>query len=148
MIVLCDTNILLRSIETDHPRFLETNEGIEKLIHDKHELVILFQNIAEFWNVCTRPKDKNGFGFSIDRATGVLESILGYFDILIESPETVGLWRELVITHQVKGVQVHDARLVAAMKMRGIRHILTYNGRDFSRYPDLTILTPADVLTA
>jgi hypothetical protein len=31
------------------------------------------------------------------------------------------------------GVQVHDARLVAAMKVHGVTRILTINIRDFSR---------------
>jgi len=41
---------------------------------------------------------------------------------------------------------VHDARIVAAMMVHGIRHLLTYNGSDFKRYADLVILTPSGVL--
>ena len=36
--------------------------------------------------------------------------------------------------HRVSGVQVHDARLVAAMVSHGVRHILTFNTADFNRY--------------
>ncbi len=32
------------------------------------------------------------------------------------------------------GVQVHDARLIAAMKVASVTHILTFNTIDFSRY--------------
>jgi len=34
----------------------------------------------------------------------------------------------------VSGVQVHDARLVASMKVNAISHILTLNVEDFKRY--------------
>ena len=43
-------------------------------------------------------------------------------------------WRRLVLTFNVSGVQVHDARLVAAMKEHGVTHILTLNTTDFMRY--------------
>lgn len=87
-------------------------------------------------------------GYSVDKTNEVLNRLLDSFTILDDPPEARTLWRKLVVTHEVKGVQVHDARLVAAMNARGLTHILTYNGRDFKRYPALTILTPADVLTA
>ena len=35
-----------------------------------------------------------------------------------------------------------DARLVAAMTVHGVRHVLTFNGEDFSRYPGITVLDP------
>ena len=40
----------------------------------------------------------------------------------------------LVVTYDVSGVQVHDARLVALMIVHGVTHVLTFNTRDFARY--------------
>jgi predicted nucleic acid-binding protein len=40
----------------------------------------------------------------------------------------------------VRGVHVHDARLVAGMKAYGIRQVLTDNHKDFARYPEITVL--------
>jgi hypothetical protein len=34
------------------------------------------------------------------------------------------------------------------MHAHGITHILTLNGADFARYPDITALAPADVLAS
>ena len=45
-------------------------------------------------------------------------------------------WRRLVLTFNVSGVQVHDARLVAAMNEHGVTHMLTLNTTDFVRYGD------------
>jgi predicted nucleic acid-binding protein len=40
----------------------------------------------------------------------------------------------LVVAFSVSGVQVHDARLVAVMKVNSIDRILTLNTADFVRY--------------
>ena len=57
-----------------------------------------------------------------------------------------GEWRRLVVAHQVIGVAVHDAKLVATMIVARIQHVFTMNSADFQRYPGLTIWTPDDVL--
>jgi hypothetical protein len=42
--------------------------------------------------------------------------------------------KSLVVRHGVVGVKVHDARLVAAMNVPGVRRLLTFNAGDFTRY--------------
>jgi predicted nucleic acid-binding protein len=51
-------------------------------------------------------------------------------------------WRRLVVAHSVLGVQVHDARLAAAMKVHRVTHLLTLNAPDFKRYPHITVVHP------
>jgi len=51
----------------------------------------------------------------------------------------------LLVTHNVSGVQVHDARLVAAMRVQDVRRILTFNDKDFARYPDIEAVHPRSV---
>ncbi len=46
------------------------------------------------------------------------------------------------VAHSVRGVQVHDARLAAAMRVHGIPYILTFNGSDFERYSGIGIADP------
>jgi hypothetical protein len=38
----------------------------------------------------------------------------------------------------VSGIQVHDARMVAAMRVHGIANLLTLNAKDFRRYGGIT----------
>jgi predicted nucleic acid-binding protein len=59
---LLDTNILLRLIEINHPQHKEAAEALKKLRRGGFLFYILLQNVSEFWNVCTRPIDKNGLG--------------------------------------------------------------------------------------
>ena len=49
--------------------------------------------------------------------------------------------------YEVLGVQVHDARLVAAMIAHNVTHILTFNVTDFARYTDegIEAVNPAAV---
>ena len=56
-----------------------------------------------------------------------------------ESPASYALWRHLVRTYAVQGVQVHDARLVALCQANGVTHILTLNDADFLRYQSLLV---------
>jgi predicted nucleic acid-binding protein len=47
--------------------------------------------------------------------------------------------------HSVRGVQVHDARIAAAMQAYGINRLLTYNPKDFARYGSIATIHPRDV---
>jgi len=51
----------------------------------------------------------------------------------------------LLVAYNVVGVQVHDARLVAAMHVHGVKRILTFNDRDFVRYSDIMALHPRTI---
>jgi hypothetical protein len=56
------------------------------------------------------------------------------FPVLPAAPAVCGEWRRLVFAYGVSGVQVHDAHLVAAMRVHGLTHILPFNTADFARY--------------
>ncbi|WP_242541132.1 hypothetical protein [Phormidium pseudopriestleyi] len=49
-----------------------------------------------------------------------------------------------MLTYGVRGVNLHDARLVAGMVVHGLTHILTFNTRDFARYGEVTAVHPMD----
>ena len=108
-------------------------------------MCIFLQNIAEFWNVCTRPADKNGLGLSVEETARRLNGLETILTLLHDTPDVYPEWRRLVVRHDVKGVQVHDARLVAAMRIHGIDRILTYNPSDFRRYEGIAAIQPSDV---
>ena len=52
-----------------------------------------------------------------------------------------------MITHGISGVKIHDARLVAAMNVHGVKHIVTFDVEDFKRYPGIQVFHPDDVLS-
>ena len=142
---LIDTNILLRLVELNHPQHKEASEALKKLRQQNHTFFILLQNISEFWNVCTRPKDKNGLGFSIAETDLHLKKFERLFTYLPDTIETYENWRELVVKHSVLGVKVHDAKLVASMKSHNIKYFLTFNAKDFKRFTDIEAIEPKDI---
>ncbi|MCL1465416.1 type II toxin-antitoxin system VapC family toxin [Argonema galeatum] len=133
-IYLLDTNVLLRFADRNHPLHTTIRAAIRKLRDEGHQLQIAPQNCVEFWNVGTRPIDRNGFGLTPNDADRLLRLIERLFPLLVDVPEIYIEWRRLVVAFGVSGVQVHDARLVAAMKANKISHILTLNTADFARY--------------
>jgi predicted nucleic acid-binding protein len=59
---LADTNVLLRLSKADDPHYPLVQSAVDKLLARGTGLCYTSQNLAEFWNVCTRPVDRNGFG--------------------------------------------------------------------------------------
>jgi predicted nucleic acid-binding protein len=91
------------------------------------------QVLAEFWSVCTRPPSaRGGFGLLPSQAEQRARLIERYFRLLPDSVATDQEWRQLLVRHTVAGVKVHDARLIASMKVYGITHLLTFNAEDFT----------------
>ena len=142
---LLDTNIILRLVEPSHPMYGLALNGLAYLSNNGYEYALIHQNLIEFWRTCTRPIDKNGLGMTVEQADSELAKLENLFPILPDCPEIYAQWRLLVVKYQVMGVNVHDARLVAAMLVHQLTHILTFNVDDFRRYLEITIVNPRDI---
>ena len=145
---LADTNILLRLAEPSDPEYRIVRTAVEKLLARGEHLCYAAQNLVEFWNVCTRPIDRNGFGLSIVETDARASIIEARFRFLPDSERVHVEWRRLVVRYSVAGVQVHDARLVASMLVHGVPNLLTLNGRDFARYTAIRADLPGMVSEA
>ena len=146
MSCLADTNVLLRYVQQNHEMYEAAFGALDSLIRRGETVAIVPQNIAEFWNVCTRPSNQNGLGLTpaeTDERVSKLESLL---TILPDIPAIYPEWRKLVVTHSVLGVRVHDARIVAAMNVHGVKDIVTFNVDDYLRYPRIRVLHPTDLV--
>jgi predicted nucleic acid-binding protein len=142
---LLDSNILLRWVKPDHSDYPAIVSATDAILLKDGVLCYTSQNVAEFWNTCTRPLDRNGYGLSsqeTDRKARFFEERLR---LLPDGPAVHEEWRRLLVTHNVLGVQVHDARLVAAMRVHGVKRILTFNAKDFARYSDIEAVHPRAV---
>jgi len=144
MSVLVDTNILLRRTQPNHEHHAMAMESVARLLSAGETVCFTPQNIAEFWNVVTRPVANNGLGFAVSLARGEVEKIERILNILPDSPAIYAEWKRLVVKHSVLGVKVHDARLAAAMNVHGVAQILTFNTEDFARY-GVGVLHPSSV---
>jgi predicted nucleic acid-binding protein len=146
MLILVDSGILLRLVERNDPQHAAIRVAVRALRSSGDELVTAAQNAAEFWNICTRPATaRGGYSLSIADADRRLRVIERLFHVLPDSPASYQTWRGLLVAHTVKGVQVHDARLVALMRVYGNSHILTLNASDFARYPGIVPIDPSSL---
>jgi predicted nucleic acid-binding protein len=145
--ILLDSNVLLRRTQSSHPSHGVAVDAVSRLLAAGEAVHFTLQNIAEFWNVATRPARHNGLGFPASVALAEVEKIEAAFELLPDTPPLYAAWKELVVRHGVVGVKVHDARLVAAMNVHGVRRLLTFNASDFTRY-DIEVVQPTAVLTA
>jgi predicted nucleic acid-binding protein len=146
MRVLVDTNILLRSAQPNHPLFHQATHTVSKLIRQKDAVFFCSQNIAEFWNVATRPADLNGLGLSHEEVLQEVGSIETLLTLLPDIPAIYAAWKEIVRDHKVRGVKVYDARLVTTMNVYAVESVLTFNAADFKRYSNITALHPSSML--
>lgn len=144
MSILVDANVLLRRTQPSHPHYSAAVESVARLLSTGEPVCFTPQNIAEFWNVATRPIASNGLGFSTDLTLAEVAKIEGALTLLPDMEAMYAEWKRLVARHSVLGSKVHDARLVAAMNLRGVQRILTFDAGDFVRY-GVEILDPAAV---
>ncbi len=65
--------------------------------------------------------------------------------LLPEDSTVYSVWRRLLVEHDIRGVQVHDAHIAATLEVHGVSHLLTYNGDDFKRFRGLIPVHPEEV---
>jgi len=142
---LIDTNILLRATRRTDPHHPVVAMALARLALQETTLHYTLQNIAELWNVMTRPVARNGFGLTVNEAEHEVRAIEAGMILLPDGEAVYPRWRQIVVQYGILGVQVHDARLAASMYVHGVSHILTLNVADFSRFVGLSALHPNDV---
>jgi predicted nucleic acid-binding protein len=140
MIYLADTNFSLRFAIRQNPLHSTVRQTVRNLRKNGDEIRVVPQTCVEFWNVATRPAKNNGFGFPITDVDFFLRLIERVFPLLPDNENVHQEWRKLVLSFGVSGVQVHDARIVAAMLIHQVTHILTFNTSDFARYSNIGIV--------
>jgi predicted nucleic acid-binding protein len=134
--ILLDTNLLTRLTSGVHRHGVVARVAVQELLARGEKLVIVPQNLYEFWAVATRPlgprpSGENGLGLTVSQTSQRLQYFQRRFTLLHDLPELLNRWHELVKVHAVKGFRSHDVRFVAAMHCDGITQLLTFNAADF-----------------
>jgi predicted nucleic acid-binding protein len=148
--ILVDTNLLCRMPNRAHPHHGIARRSLQIFRSRGERLVIMPQNLHEFWSTATRrtgvpPIGGNGLGLSAGLADKWIEYFLKKLQLLSENDHVVQRWRSLVRGSNVLGNKSHDVRLVAAMEVYAIPAILTFNGADFRQFASIRVLDPHTV---
>jgi predicted nucleic acid-binding protein len=84
---LVDTGIWLRLFDRTDPEHAAIRDALRALRSSGHTLAACPQNIAEFWNVATRPTSaRGGYGKSVPMTERRVQFIERTSTILAESP--------------------------------------------------------------
>jgi len=127
MSYLVDSNVLLRLVYRRDAMHTDAQNAYTILREEDRALIIVPQNLIEFWAVATRPVSANGLGLTVEEAAHESSLLKELLTLKPDTPAIHTTWEKLVVTYQVKGKQVHDTRLVAAMVVHQITHLLTFN---------------------
>src|SRR5688572_6651485 len=98
----------------------EARSCVRALLRRKQILHIVPQVMFEFWVVATRPLANNGLGLSLENTKRKVEKSESFFHLALDTQAIYREWLRLVDTYTVSGVNAHDARIVAAMKIHAI----------------------------
>lgn len=143
MLILVDTNVLLRAVEPHHPQHGPAVAVLRASRRAGNDLCLVPQIHYEFWVVATRLIAQNGLGMTTAEAEAESEKMASpLFRLLRDERAIYDSWRELVGKYNILGKHAHDARLVAAMQRHGLTHLLTFNLADFQRFGGLVLLDP------
>jgi hypothetical protein len=87
MVVLIDTGILLRLVHKNDPLHPVVRAALRVLKKRGDDLVTASQNIAKFWNVCTRPATaRGGYGLDIHETEKRLRLLERIFRVFPDGP--------------------------------------------------------------
>jgi predicted nucleic acid-binding protein len=142
---LIDTNHLLRMVVIQDDHAAACQHAAAVLRRKRIPVIFTLQNASEFWNTCTRPIQSNGLAMHPTEVAYALEVLLSQFELIPDTIDVFRRWKSLVTTYSVRGVQVHDAKLVASMLPHHIPTILTLNDRDFRRYDGIHAVRPEEI---
>jgi predicted nucleic acid-binding protein len=144
--IAVDTNVFIGAVQTFDPAIRTAARNAVKSLSKQGEQLLCFpQNLVEFWNGATRPRNANGLGFTPEQAARYVDRFQIIVRLLPETPEIFPTWRKLVLDHRVSGIHVHDARIVAAMNVHQLSTILTFDVEDFKRYTHITVVNPESI---
>jgi hypothetical protein len=107
---LADSNILLRLVKVDHPEFPLVRGAIRALTQKGMTPAYTLQNMTEFWNASTRPKERNGFGLTVEETERNAQDIERSFTFLVDTEAVCREWRRIVVQYGISGVQVWVSR--------------------------------------
>ena len=119
--ILLDTNLLTRMTDPDNPHCAFARRAVNSVLAQGQRLVIVPQNLYEFWAVATRkpgrpPTGQNGLGMTPGQASLWLGYFQRRFNLLPDHEDMFLRWHDLVRSFGVTGLRSHDARLVASMQ--------------------------------
>lgn len=139
--VFVDTNILYYANNPSDPFGTQALARMKDLLSDGNNLIISGQILREYAHASIRDARKSGKGIA-EATADALHNIQIFkrdFLVLHDDEAVLDVWIEL-LPMLLTQKDVFDCNLVAIMQVNDIRHILTHNVSDFSRFPGIVVI--------
>jgi len=133
--VLLDTNILVYSKDTSSV----FHDASKKMFFNSDEHFITSKNLSEYYCVVT--KGENSL-LTPQEALNDLTEFVVHCKILYPNQYSYQKLIELLKTHRLKGLKVHDFEIASIALANGINKIVTFNKPDFRTISELEVIVP------
>lgn len=140
--IAVDTNILVYAHRADSPFHEAAAACIVSLAEGRTAWAIPWPCLHEFLAIVTHPRiyaPPTPLATALDQVDAWLESPA--LRLLAEADDHWPVLHTLIGRAQVTGPKVHDARIAALCQEHGVRELWSAD-RDFTRFPNITVVNP------
>ncbi len=144
--IFLDTNVLIRATIETAPFHTEVYNAVHHLWANRYRIWISLQVLREYAAVLTRPQT---YLHPIPSATLVaqMRTLVQRFNVADETEAVAEALWTLLETIPIGGKQVHDANIVATMKVHHLTKLFTFNTADFARFASsIVVMTLEEIL--
>lgn len=140
--IAIDTNLLVYAHRPEMPFYERTREVLVAAVGGAETVAVPWPCAHEFLAVVSNPRifrDPTPLDIALDAVGRLLDSLDGCF--LAEGEGYLPVLERIARPALLQGAVVHDARIAALCVYHGVR-VLWSADRDFSRFPDLSVVNP------
>jgi toxin-antitoxin system PIN domain toxin len=140
--IAVDTNVLVYAHRADSPFHASARSRLAELAEGRAAWALPWPCVHEFIGIVTHPRiyrKPTPMAHALDQVDAWLEA--PFVSLIAESDEHWSTLKRLILDAQVRGPQVHDARVAALCLQHGVRELWPAD-RDFGRFAPLRALNP------
>jgi uncharacterized protein len=141
-VIAVDTNLLVYAHRSDMPFHQRARQVLQGAVGASEPVCVPWPCVHEFLAVVTNPRifnDPTPMATALDAVRRLLASVSGGF--LAEGEGYLDALERVARPALLQGAIVHDARIAALCLFHGVRELWSAD-RDYSRFPNLTVVNP------
>ena len=139
--VCIDANILIHATfqDFDEAKHLKSLKTLDSFADSGVIIYVTPQILREFFAISTNSTIFKK-PLSNKQAVKKIKEFLNYFRLASENDATIQSLLHLLEKYGTLRQKIHDMNIVATMLDNDIRHLLTFNGKDFKDIKEITLI--------
>lgn len=138
-----DTNVLIYATNELSIWYPSATESLQTARQLGIDLILSPQILREYLAAATR-LSVSGNGLPVPKILENFHTFQTEFRLVEDNRLVLKTLGDLLLKVSVSGKQIHDANIVATMLTHDIRHLLTHNTDDFTRFSALITVLPLE----